>query len=268
MNCRMVIKQMLTAGILLIACMTVVLPFQTFAASRTLTVFAAASLTDAFTEIGKAFEAAHPEVAVALNFAGSQNLRMQLEQGATADVFASANTKEMDAVIAASLVTKGVEKAFLTNRLIVILPAANPAKAQTLEDLARQGLQIILAAEEVPVGKYARQALDKMATRFGADFRDRVLANVVSNEDNVKQVVAKIQLGEADAGIVYVSDSIAAPDLKTLPIPAEMNVVATYPIAVLKNAPNPELSADFVAFVRSTEAQAILKKWGFTPIVP
>ena len=124
----------------------------------------------------------------------------------------------------------------------------------------------MLAAEEVPVGNYARQALDQMNGQLGTDFKERVLANVVSNEDNVKQVVAKVQLGEADAGIVYTSDAVAAPELKTIEIPAELNVIAEYPIAPLAASTNPDLAQEFVDYVLSPEGQAILQKWGFASV--
>lgn len=234
--------------------------------SKTLTVFAAASLTDAFTQIGKAFEAQHPGVTVAFNFAGSQALRTQLEQGALADVFASASGKDMLAAIEAGLIVSGTQKNFLTNQLSVILPNDNPADVRTLEDLAEPGLKLVLAAEEVPVGAYARQALGKMELKFGVGFKERVLANVVSNEDNVKQVVAKVGLGEADAGLVYGSDAVAAPGLQTLAIPADFNVIATYPVAALASAPNATLAADFIAYILSPEGQAVLKQWGFAPV--
>ena len=123
-----------------------------------------------------------------------------------------------------------------------------------------------MAAEEVPVGKYARQALDAMNGQFGSDFKDKVLANVVSNEDNVKQVVAKVQLGEADAGIVYTSDAVAAPDLRTIEIPTELNVIAQYPIAPLVDSASSDLANTFVAYVLSAEGQAVLQKWGFAPV--
>jgi molybdate transport system substrate-binding protein len=231
---------------------------------QTLNVFAAASLTDAFTEIGRNFEAAHPGVVVVFNFAGSQALRTQIEEGAPADVFASANQTEMDALVTDSLVAQDASQVFLTNQLVVILPANNPAGLGKLEDLARPGIKIVLAAEEVPVGKYARQALDEMNGQFGSDFKDKVLANVVSNEDNVRQVVAKIQLGEADAGIVYTSDAVAAPDLKTIEIPPELNVIAKYPIAALSKSANSDLAKAFIDYVLSPEGQAVLQKWGFT----
>ena len=238
--------------------------------ARTLTVFAAASLSEAFTEMGKNFEAAHPGVTVKFNFAGSQTLSTQLAQGAVADVFASANHTEMDKLVAANLAAKDSPRDFLTNRLLVILPKDNPAHLQTLQDLERPGLKLVLADASVPAGKYARQILDNMSqdASFGSDFSRRVLANVVSNETDVKQVVSKVQLGEADAGMAYLSDAVAAPDLKTLDIPDNLNVIARYPVAALSGAPQSQLAADFIAYVLSAEGQAILKKWGFTPITP
>lgn len=233
---------------------------------QTLTVFAAASLTDAFIEIGAAFDAANPGVTTTFNFGGSQTLRTQIEEGAPVDVFASANAKEMDTLVTDNFVTADIAQVFLTNKLVVILPADNPAALEKLEDLANPGIKLVLAAEEVPVGKYSRQAFDLMDASFGTGFKDKVLANVVSNEDNVKQVVAKIQLGEADAGIVYTSDAIAAPDLKTIEIPADLNVIAKYPIAPLVNSENTELAAQFIEYVLSAEGQSVLAKWGFAPI--
>jgi molybdate transport system substrate-binding protein len=203
---------------------------------------------------------------VTFNFAGSQALRTQIEEGAPADVFASANTKEMDTLAAENFVAQDIPQIFLTNKLIVILPADNPANIGKLEDLAMPGIKLVLAAEDVPVGKYARQALDQMNGPFGTDFKDKVLSNVVSNEDNVKQVVTKVLLGEADAGIVYTSDAVAAPNLKTIEIPTTLNVIAQYPIAPLIRSANADLASQFVEYILSTEAQDTLKKWGFYPI--
>jgi len=237
---------------------------------RTLAVFAAASLTGAFTVIGQDFEAANPGVTVSFNFAGSQTLSTQLTQGAAADVFASANHTEMDKITAANLAAQDAPKDFVTNKLLVILPSDNPANVQTLQDLARAGLKLVLADATVPAGKYARQILDKMSqdAAYGSDFTTKVLANVVSNETDVKQVVAKVQLGEADAGMVYISDAVAAPELKTLEIPVDFNVVAKYPIVALANAPQPELAAEFISYVLSAQGQAVLQEWGFTPVSP
>ena len=231
------------------------------ARSKELRVYAAASLTDAFTEIGKDFEIAHPEVRVSFNFGGSQTLRAQIEQGAQADVFAPANLKEMETLARGNYV--GAAKVFLTNRLVVVLPAKNPGGVTGLEDLARSGLKVILAAQEAPVGGYSLQALEQMDGAMGDGYKDKVLANVVSYENDVKLVVAKIQLGEADAGIVYASDAAAAPELQTIEIPAAYNVVARYPIAALVQSQNAELAEAFIAYVLSADGQATLRKWGF-----
>jgi molybdate transport system substrate-binding protein len=231
-------------------------------------VFAAASLTDAFDEISKSFEALHPGTRVNFSFAGSQILRSQIEQGAAADVFASANQTEMKTLAGEKLVKEGTDRTFLTNQLVLVLPPDNPAKITSLRDLANPGLRLVLAADQVPAGKYARQVLDKLNPTLGADYKDKVLANVVSNETDVKQVVAKVQLGEADAGIVYVSDAVAAPQLKKIDIPPAANVIAAYPIAPLAHSANPALASAFCDYVLSADGQAILKKWGFAPPSP
>jgi molybdate transport system substrate-binding protein len=226
----------------------------------TLTVFAAASRSESFSEMATTFEESHPGVEVSLNFAGSNTLRAQIEQGANADVFASANNKEMEALVTDGLINADSPQIFLTNRLVVIMPANNPARLSTFNDLALPGLKLVLAAEEVPVGRYSRLMLENV----GTDFKSQTLANVVSNENSVKQVVAKVQLGEADAGIVYASDAVAAPELPVIEIPSELNVQAEYPIAALKVAPHPELADEFVAFILSSEGQTVLQKWGFS----
>ncbi len=240
---------------------------------KTLTVFAAASLTESFTEIGKQFEADNPGVKVTFNLAGSQQLRAQLEQGARADVFASANTKEMTmAIISDSLVVSGTQHTFVTNRLAVILPKSNPGKITALADLARAGLKLDFADPSVPVGQYALDMLTKMSqdATFGASFKDKVAANVVSREDNVKSVVAKVRLGEADAGVVYTTDITpdAAKELATLDVPDKFNVIATYPIAPLKDAAEPKLAGQFVDWVLSSKGQQVLATYGFIPVTP
>jgi molybdate transport system substrate-binding protein len=235
---------------------------------RTLTVFAAASLTDAFSEIGRMFETEHPGVTVQFSFAGSQNLRTQIEQGAAADVFASANSAEMNALVDGELVQQSAPQTFATNQLLVVMPADNPAGITSLQDLAKPGLKLVLAAEEVPAGKYARQVLDNLSAAFGADYPAGVLTNVVSDELDVRQVVAKVQLGEADAGMVYVTDAAAAPELQTLAIPADVNVVAQYPIAALSESRNADLARAFIQYVLSAEGQATLRNGGFMPVTP
>lgn len=232
---------------------------------RSLNVFAAASLTESFGNLGRRFEAQHPGTRVVFNFAGSQQLREQLANGAPADVFASANRKEMKA--AASFVDGATVRTFARNTLIVIYPKDNPAKISVLADLARAGIKLDVADRAVPVGKYTVQMLDAAAKdpAFGPDFNTRVLANVVSREDNVKSVVTKVRLGEADAGVVYATDVTgdAARDVGVLPIPAAFNQTAEYPIAVAAHAVQPELARQFEDYVLSAEGQDVLKDHGF-----
>ncbi len=237
-------------------------------ADQTLTVFAAASLTNAFEEIGKGFEKTSPGVIVRFSFAGSQILRMQIEQGAAVDVFASADHKNMDLLITDKLLYSNSYQDFVSNKLVVILPPGNPVGVKTLADLADPKLKLILADSSVPAGKYARQVLANLSAdpTFGSDFSERVLSNVVSNETDVKQVVTKVKLGEADAGIAYISDAIASPDLVTILIPDQFNVIAQYPIAVLNNTHELELSKAFIAYVLSPAGQAVLSQWGFSPV--
>ncbi len=232
-------------------------------------VFAAASLTDAFSEIGKRFEAAHPGASVVFNFAASQQLAQQISEGAPADVFASANKKQMDVVIEAGEVLSGTQRTFVKNRLVVIFPSDNPAGVAELEDLAKSGLKLVLAAQEAPVGQYSLDFLDKASAdpAYGAAFKDDVLKNVVSYEDNVKAVLTKVSLGEADAGIVYTSDITGdmAGKVDRLDIPDGLNVIASYPIATVKESSNPDLAQAFIDLVLLPEGQDILANYGFIP---
>jgi len=238
-------------------------------APGTVTVFAAASLTESFRELGRVFEQQHPGTTVQFSFAGSQQLALQMEQGAPADVFASADQHWMDYVKDKGLV-EGETPVFVRNRLVVIVPKTNPARIGRLEDLVRRGTKVVLAAEQVPVGKYSREALKKLADSpsFPPDYDRRVLGNVVSQEENVKSVVSKVQLGEADAGIVYRSDVTPAVSryVSELEIPEASNVIAEYPIAVVKSAPNAESARQFVTLVRSSEGQRVLQAHRFIPV--
>lgn len=240
------------------------------AAGGRLTIFAAASLTEAFREIGAAFEREHPGSAVLFNFAGAQQLALQLEEGAEADLFASADRRYMERVIAAGLVEAGAAAPFARNELVVIVPWDNPGRVESPRDLARPGLRLVLAGEQVPVGAYTRQALEKLAAdpACGPGFRAAVEANVVSYEENVKQVVAKVQLGEADAGVAYRSDvtPALAGRVRRIDIPPQFNVVAVYPIAVLRSAPRGDLAREFVHLVLGPQGQRILEERGFAPL--
>jgi molybdate transport system substrate-binding protein len=233
-----------------------------------LTVFAAASLTEPFTEIGKKLETSHPGLKIVYNFGGSPALRTQLEQGAHADVFVSADGAQME-LAKKSGVIQGETPVFIKNRLVVIVPNTNPGKVTEFRDLAKPGLKLDLANPKVPVGNYSRQAISKASIEYGADFEQRALGNIISEEENVKQVVTKVQLGEADAGIVYISDVTpkVSKDVPTVPIPDAYNQIATYPISLTKGVKNRTAADAFIAFVMSAEGQAVLKTHNFIPIL-
>jgi molybdate transport system substrate-binding protein len=235
----------------------------------TISVFAAASLTESFTEIGKRFESANPDACVEFNFAGSQQLRAQIESGAQADVFASANEKEMDTAKGESLVKAETVHDFARNRLIVIYPKNNPAKIGGLNDLGNPGIKIDVADASVPVGKYTLQMVDQLAgdAAFGAEFKKHFLANVVSREENVKSVLTKVRLGDADAGVVYVTDMTpeAAQDVASMDVPDLFNQIARYPIAIVARSPHGDLAAKFEEFVLSKDGQDILRGFNFLP---
>ena len=246
---------LLLATVLLAACSSTTTSSGS-AAPTDLTVFAASSLTAAFNKIGTDFEAANPGVQVTFNFGSSTDLATQIGSEGTADVFASASGTAMDTVEK----DPGVQdrQDFATNSLVIITPNDDPGGVSSLQDLAKPGLQLVLAAEGVPVGDYARQMLD------AAGLSKEVLANVVSNEPDDASVVAKVKSGEADAGIVYTSD-ISSADVRDVTIPDNENVVATYPIAVIVGAPAGDLATTFVDYVTGTQGEATLAQFGFGP---
>jgi molybdate transport system substrate-binding protein len=231
--------------------------------NKEVVVFAASSLTEAFEEIAFEFEAAHPGIEVLANYASSSDLAIQLVEGAPADVFASANMTQMNVAAEAGRIA-GEPAVFVTNYLIIIVPADNPAGIETYADLANEGVQLILAAPGVPIRDYSDQSIALMGD---ADFQAAVYANLVSEEPNVRQVATKVALGEADAGIVYTSDitpDIAASVIQ-IEIPIELNVLASYPIAVVTDAPQGDQGQAFVDFVLGSDGQAIMQSWGFRP---
>jgi molybdate transport system substrate-binding protein len=232
-----------------------------------LVVFAAASLTEPFTVLGHLLEQRLPGVRVSFAFAGSPQLAEQIVQGARADVFASADERWM-AYLQRRGALSGAPRVFAKNRLVVVVPRANPAKIESLAGLARPGVKLVLAADAVPAGRYARLALAKLgrAPGMGPDFTRRALGNVVSEEENVKLVLAKVRLGEADAGIVYRSDvpRSAPGQITVLDIPDRYNVLARYPIAVVRGG-DTEAAARFVALVLSPAGQQVLSGYHFIP---
>jgi molybdate transport system substrate-binding protein len=223
-------------------------------------VFAASSLTEAFGETGRRFEEANPTVTVRFVFGPSDALAAQINNGAPADVFASASEAWMRAVHDQPPGV-GAEGTFARNRLVIITPPDDPARISSLEDLGEPGVKLVLAAEDVPAGTYAREALD------GVGVAEQAETNVVSNEEDVKAVVQKVVLGEADAGIVYVTDlaTDVASSVRAVPIPRADNVIATYPIAVVASSEHATLAGTFVEYVRSPDGQGVLRSYDFLP---
>jgi molybdate transport system substrate-binding protein len=253
----------LLVGLLLAACGKSSSP-STSPSSVKLTVLAAASLTKVFPQIGSLFTKDHPGVTFSFSFAGTDQLAAQIQQGAPADVFAGASTKYGDQLASASLIAP--DKVFCTNQLVLITPASNPAGVTSPQDLATKPLKLIIGSDTVPVGTYTRTVLTNLDAVYGAGYSDKVLANVVSNEDSVTSIVTKIESGEADAGFVYITDSLAAgSQVNTIMLSADAQAVAKYPIAAVKASKNSTLAQRFADFVLTARAQALLKTAGFGP---
>jgi len=224
-----------------------------------LIVSGASSLTEAFTEIGEAFESANPGTTVTFNFGPSDGLAGQINEGAPVNVFASASPTWMDSVQDDGPGVTG-RADFAQNRLAIIVPADNPAEIESLDDLTGDNVQLVLAAEGVPAGDYAREIFQN------AGISKAALANVVSNEEDVKAVITKVMSGEADAGIGYVTDvtPYVAGQMTLIPIPDEVNVIATYPIAVVTGSEEADLAQGFVDYVLD-DGQQTLAEYGFLP---
>ncbi|RPI23313.1 MAG: molybdate ABC transporter substrate-binding protein [Actinobacteria bacterium] len=220
---------------------------------ETVLVSAAASLSDAFADVEKAFEAANPGVDVALNLAASSTLREQIVEGAPADVFASADLSNMDRVVAAGAAA-GEPQVFARNHLQIAVPDGNPAGIVGLADFADEDLVLGLCAEGVPCGEFGRRALERAG----------VTPMIDTEEPDVRALLTKVETGELDAGIVYATDVLSSDGLVDgIDIPAEFDVVAEYPIVALSEAPDPDAAATFVAFALSAEGRAILASHGF-----
>lgn len=229
--------------------------------SGEVTVFAAASLTDVFKAIAADFEKAHPGVRVELSFAGSQSLRTQISNGAQPEVFASANPDHLHALAQKSLADP--PQVFAHGRLVVVVPASNPAKLKTFEDIA-SAARIVLAGESVPAGAYANSIVAKAAAMYGDAWASDVHKRVVSREPHVRQSLHKVALGEADAAMVYATDARAAGDrVKVIEIPASLNVEASYPVSMIRGAARRDLGELFLRHLLSESGQSRLLEHGF-----
>lgn len=225
-----------------------------------LQVYAAASLTDAFADLEQAFEASHPGSDISVTFAGSQVLRLQIEHGAAADVFASANVSHMQALVAAGRIERS--QVFAHNELVVIVPSENPAGVETFDDLVR-AQRLVIGSQNVPIGIYAHKVLEQVGRSQGADARAAIESHIVSEESNVRLIRAKVELGEADAAIVYRTDAVSSQGVRTIPIPGPLNVAAEYPIGIVTGSKKAPLAASWLTFLSSVEGQKILTKHGF-----
>jgi molybdate transport system substrate-binding protein len=235
-------------------------------AASELTIFGAASLKGALEKAKAAYEAANPGATLTLSTDSSTALETQIEQGAPADVFLSADTKNPQKLVDAGLAA-GAAVPFAGNVLTVIVPADNPAEIRSPADLAKAGVKVIAAGDEVPITKYATQLVGNLAKESGypADFAAAYAKNVVSKEDNVKAVVAKVELGEGDAGIVYVTDAVASAKVRAIDVPAAANVPATYAGVVVKASEDAAAAQAFLDWLTGSEGQVILAGFGFTP---
>jgi len=236
------------------------------ALSGSLTIYGASSLKAALAKAETAFTAANPGVTITISTDSSSALETQIEQGAPADVFLSADTANPLKLVAKGL-TAGPPVKFAGNLLTVIVPTANPAAIQTPADLAKPGIKIIAAGASVPITKYATILVASLAKEPGypADFVAKYNANVVSQEDNVAAVVSKIELGEGDAAIVYVTDAKSSTKVTPIAVPADANVPATYSGVVIKASKNPDAAQAFMTWFAGPDGQAILASFGFLP---
>jgi molybdate transport system substrate-binding protein len=234
------------------------------APGKEVVVFAASSLKELFGELGSVFEKAHPGVRVRLSLAGTQELRIQIEQGATADVFAAADLKHMDALGKAGLV--GRPSLFARNEPVMVVPHGNPAGVRSVADLSRTK-RLVIGVPDVPIGSYTVKIFDAAGRKLGPELRAKLEAAVVSRELNVRQVLAKVTLGEADAGIVYRTDALAAKDrVDVIPIAPDLNVMAEYPIATVSASKESALAQELVRLVLSAEGQRRVAAAGFVPV--
>ncbi|MEQ8171357.1 MAG: molybdate ABC transporter substrate-binding protein [Candidatus Eremiobacterota bacterium] len=234
---------------------------------KRITVFAAASMTEPFMETGKLFEQKNPGVRVVFNFAGTQKLLAQLKEGARGDIFVAAGLEEINECVKNSLIVPGTQKIFAGNHLIIVFPRDNTGKITDISDLTGKGLKIVMADTSVPGGRYTMKSLELMEKYYGKGFKNKVLKNVVSREENIKIVMTKILLGEGDAGFVYVSDvDLKGKKTGIIKIPDKCNVSVYYYAVSLKNTKHMKIADKFVEFLLSEESQTILKNYNFIPL--
>jgi molybdate transport system substrate-binding protein len=238
----------------------------TSVAPAALTIYGAASLKGVLDKVKTAYEAAHPGTTLTISTDSSAALEIQIEQGAPADVFLSADTTDPTKLVDKGL-ADGAAVTFAGNKLTVIVPTANPAGITSPKDLARAGVKVIAAGDAVPITKYATLLVANLAREAGypADFAAKYAANIASKEDNVKAVVAKIELGEGDAGIVYVTDARASTNVTTINVPDTANVPATYAGVVVKASNEAAAARAFLTWFAGPDGQAILATFGFLP---
>jgi molybdate transport system substrate-binding protein len=231
-----------------------------------LTIYGAASLQGVLAKVKTAYETANPGTTLTISTDSSATLETQIEQGAPADVFLSADTTNPKKLVDKGLAA-GAAVTFAGNKLTVIVPTTNPAAIKTPADLAKTGVKVIAAGDAVPITKYATQLVTNLASEAGypADFAAKYAANIASKEDNVKAIVAKIELGEGDAGIVYVTDAKASTKVTTIDVPATANVPATYAGVVVKASRNAAAAQAFLTWFAGPGGQAILSTFGFLP---
>jgi molybdate transport system substrate-binding protein len=231
-----------------------------------LTVYGAASLKAALEQAKAAYETANPGATVTISTDSSSALETQIEQGAPADLFLSADKTNPQKLVDAGL-ADGATVTFAGNKLTIVVPADNPAGIASPADLAKVGVKVIAAGDTVPITKYATQLVANLAKESGypADFVAAYTANIASKEDNVKAVIAKIELGEGDAGIVYVTDAKASSKVKTIDVPDSANVPATYDGVVVRASTNAAAARAFLDWFAGPDGQAILGGLGFLP---
>jgi molybdate transport system substrate-binding protein len=236
------------------------------AAPAALTIYGAASLKGVLDKVKAAYETANPGSTLTISTDSSATLETQIEQGAPADVFLSADTTNPKKLVDNGLAARAAVT-FAGNKLTIIVPTANPAGIKTAADLAKTGVKVIAAGDAVPITKYATQLVANLAKEAGypADFAAKYTANIASKEDNVKAIVAKIELGEGDAGIVYVTDAKTSTKVTTVDVPETANVPATYAGVVVKASKNAVAAQAFLTWFAGPDGQAILGTFGFLP---